>query len=179
MSKGQVGDGTYITTPTTCFDPDEFPTLYSTWFRAHSYGEANPTFPAGSTPVEAKAPARGAQTTGCEHVPFDPGVQVDPGTNDVDSPADATVTTTLPFDPAKEGGEVRNEGKEGIMQSHVRKAEVALPDRHGPQPLRGARPRRLHRRSVQEGRADLRRTNAPPRPRSARSKSTRRRWPSR
>jgi hypothetical protein len=127
------GNGTYITTPTTCFDPNAFPTLYSTWFRAHSYGEENPTFPAGSTPWEAKLPP-GITPTGCEKVPFDPAVIIDPGTKAVDSPAAATVETTLPFDPAKEGGEVRNGDTEGIMQSHVRKANISLPDRMGLNP---------------------------------------------
>src|SRR5207253_4759445 len=61
-----AGDGTYITLPTTCLDPTS--TLYSTWFRAHSYGEENPTFPAGSTPFEAKLPP-GAGPTGCPRVP--------------------------------------------------------------------------------------------------------------
>ena len=56
----------------------------------------------------------------------------------VDSPAPATVETTLPFDPAKEGGEVRNGGTEGISQSHVRKAEIALPRTMGLNPA-GAR----------------------------------------
>jgi hypothetical protein len=130
---GQSGDGTYITMPTTCFNPTEWPNLYSTWFRAHSYGEENPNFPVGSTPVEAELP-EGIMPTGCERVPFDPGVGIDPGTNAVDSPAPATVTTTLPFDPAKEGGEVRNEGKEGISQSHVRKAEISLPKGMGLNP---------------------------------------------
>lgn len=123
---GTAGDGTYITIPTSCFDPSQLSTLYSTWFRAESWGEPNPTFPAGSTPWEAKLP-EGSEPTGCEDIPFDPSVEINPGTSAVDSPAPATVTTKLPFDPAKEGGEVRNEGKEGISQSHVRKAEVSLP----------------------------------------------------
>lgn len=130
---GQSGDGTHITTPTTCFDPNQWPHLYSTWFRGESWGEPNPTFPEGSTPFEAKLPP-GIQPTGCDKVPFDPGVKVDPGTNAVDSPAAATVETTLPFDPAKEGGEVRNGGTEGISQSHVRKAEVMLPKGMGINP---------------------------------------------
>jgi hypothetical protein len=130
---GRSGDGTHITTPTTCFDPNEWPHLYSTWFRGESYGEPNPTFPEGSTAFEGKLPP-GVEPTGCDRVPFDPGLDVDPGTKAVDSPADATVTTTLPFDPAKEGGEVRNEGKEGISQSHVRKAEVVLPKGMGINP---------------------------------------------
>lgn len=130
---GTAGDGTYITNPTTCFDPDQFSTLYSTWFRAESWGEPNPTFPEGSTPWEAQLP-EGMQPTGCNLVPFDPTVEINPGTNAVDSPAPATVTTKLPFEPAKEGGEVRNGGTEGISQSHVRKAEVSLPKGMGLNP---------------------------------------------
>lgn len=129
LAYGQAGDGTHVTLPTTCFDPNEWSRLYSTWFRGDSAGEPNPTFPHGSTPWEAKLPP-GAATTGCDKVPFDPGVEVDPGTNAVDSPSPATVTTTLPFDPVREGGEVRVNGKgetEGISQSHVRKGEVTLP----------------------------------------------------
>jgi hypothetical protein len=130
---GQSGDGTHITLPTTCFNPSEWPHLYSTWFRGESDGEQNPTFPEGSTAFEAKLPP-GVMPTGCEKVPFDPGVNVDPGTKAVDSPAAATVTTTLPFDPAKEGGEVRNGDTEGISQSHVRKAEVVMPQGMGINP---------------------------------------------
>jgi hypothetical protein len=133
---GQSGNGTHITTPTTCFDPNQWPHLYSTWFRGESYGEPNPTFPEGSTAFEAKLPP-GIAPTGCERVPFDPSVKVDPGTDAVDSPAAATVTAELPFDPAKEGGEVREvaPGKfEGISQSHVRKAEVTLPKGMGLNP---------------------------------------------
>ncbi|HEX5592887.1 MAG TPA: hypothetical protein VFX35_06020 [Solirubrobacterales bacterium] len=127
---GQSGDGTHITLPTTCFDQNQWPHLYSTWFRGESWGEPNPTFPEGSTPFEAKLPS----PTGCDKVPFDPGMKVGAGTDEVDSPAAATVETTLPFDPAKEGGEVRNDGKEGISQSHVRKAEVTLPQGMGLNP---------------------------------------------
>ncbi len=122
----KTGDGTYITNPTTCFDPNEAPyeKLYSTWFRAESYGQPNPTFPAGSTPFEAKLPkeesGKRVMQEGCATVPFDPSVEVDPKTTSVDSPAPATVTTKLPFDPA-------TEGDTGQSQSHVRKADVQLP----------------------------------------------------
>jgi hypothetical protein len=136
LAYGQTGNGTHVTLPTTCFDPNEWPHLYSTWFRGDSAGEPNPTFPHGSTPWEAKLPP-GAATTGCDKVPFDPSVQVDPGTNAVDSPSPATVTTKLPFDPVREGGEVRVNGKgetEGISQSHVRKGEVTLPKGMGLNP---------------------------------------------
>jgi hypothetical protein len=130
---GQSGDGTHITLPTTCFDQNQWPPLYSTWFRGESYGEPNPTFPEGSTAFESKLPS----PTGCDKVPFDPGVGINPGTDEVDSPSGATVTTTLPFDPAKEGGEVRVNEKgetEGISQSHVRKAEIKLPKGMGLNP---------------------------------------------
>ncbi len=139
---GQSGDGTHITTPTTCFDPNQWPHLYSTWFRGESFGEPNPTFPEGSEAFEGKLPP-GVAPTGCDRVPFDPGLNVDPGTNAVDSPAPATVTTTLPFDPAKEGGEVEEvdpaatevpDRFDGISQSHVRKAEVVLPQGMGINP---------------------------------------------
>jgi hypothetical protein len=32
LAFGQSGNGTHITTPTTCFSPNEWPHLYSTWF---------------------------------------------------------------------------------------------------------------------------------------------------
>lgn len=136
LAYGQAGDGTHVTLPTTCFDPNEWFHLYSTWFRGDSAGEPNPTFPHGSTPWEAKLPP-GAATTGCDKVPFDPSVEVDPRTDAVDSPSPATVTTKLPFDPAREGGEVRVNGKgetEGISQSHVRKGEITLPKGMGLNP---------------------------------------------
>jgi hypothetical protein len=130
VQNGRAGNGTFITNPTTCFNPSQFPHLYSTWFRAESYGEPNPIFPNGSTPVEAKVESSTGeliQQEGCDKVPFDPTVAIDAGTTLVDSPAAPTVDVRLPFDPAKEGGE-------GISQSHVRKAEVTLPPGMGLNP---------------------------------------------
>jgi hypothetical protein len=119
----KTGNGTYITNPTTCFSPVEFPHLYSTWFRAESWEEPDPIFPNGSTPVEATVEDFEGNLhppTGCDKVPFEPKIGVDPGTSLVDSPSPAAVTTRLPFDPAKEGDE-------GQSQSHLRRAEVTLP----------------------------------------------------
>jgi len=130
VQNGRAGNGTFITNPTTCLNPNEFPHLYSTWFRAESYGEPNPTFPTGSTPVEAKVQSSTGeliQQEGCDTVPFDPSIAMDPGTGNVDSPAAPTVDVKLPFDPAKEGGE-------GQSQSYVRKAEVTLPPYMGLNP---------------------------------------------
>jgi hypothetical protein len=121
-----TGDGTYINNPTTCFDPTEAANehLYSTWFRAESYGKPDPIFPNGSTPVEAKVEENNAgvgtpvQQTGCGTVPFKPGIDVAPGTSQVDSPSPATVTTTLEYLRGEPGGQ---------QESHLRKAEVTLP----------------------------------------------------
>lgn len=122
-----TGDGTYINNPTTCFDPTEAASehLYSTWFRAESYGEPDPVFPNGSTPVEARVEENNGgpvgvpvQQTGCDTVPFKPGIDVAPGTSQVDSPSPAAVTTTLEY--------LRGEPA-GQQESHLRKATLTLP----------------------------------------------------
>lgn len=117
------GNGTYINTPTTCFDPGEWPTLYPTWFRAESYGEPNPTFPSGSTPFEARVESSSGtkfKQTGCDAVPFAPTNDVAPGTTDIDSPAAVVDVTAMPFEVPKEGGNP-------LSQSHLRRAQVTLP----------------------------------------------------
>jgi hypothetical protein len=126
-----TGNGTYINNPTTCLDPNAFPHLYSTWFRAESYEEPDPAFPNGSTPVEAQvAENNGGETKlvqqqGCGSVPFTPGVSVEPGTTAVDSPSPALVETTLKY---LTGGESPQQ------ESHLRKAVVTLPNGMGLNP---------------------------------------------
>jgi hypothetical protein len=122
ISFGQTtGNGTYITNPTTCFDPEEAATehLYSTFFRAESFEEPNATFPTGSTAFESPMP-EGVRQFGCAKMPFDPSIGVEPGTTEVDSPAAATVTTEMPFEVP-----VGEEHK--IGQAHLRKASVTMP----------------------------------------------------
>ena len=116
-----AGNGTYITNPTTCFDPEEASTanLYSTYFTAESYGVPNPLFPSGSTPVASPLPA-GIRQSGCPGIPFDPTIEVEPGTTEIDSPAPATVITEMPF-------EVPSGGLHETGQSHLRSAEVKMP----------------------------------------------------
>jgi hypothetical protein len=116
-----TGNGTYLTNPTTCFDPEEASTkhLYSTYFRAESFEEPNPTFPVGSSTVEAPLP-EGVRQTGCPKVPFDPSIDMQPGATEVDSPAAPTVTTEMPF-------EVPGGGEHEIGQSHLRSAKVTMP----------------------------------------------------
>jgi hypothetical protein len=124
------GDGTYISKPTTCFDPAEPANehLYSTWFRAESYGTPNATFPHGSTPVENKIIDSSGQffgQEGCDKVPFTPSIDVTPGTKAVDSPSPATITAKLPWLTGAESA---------IQESHLRKAVVTLPEGMGLNP---------------------------------------------
>jgi hypothetical protein len=121
---GDTGDGTYITNPTTCYQPEAFPNLYSSWARGIPATEAaDPeklaSFPAAFTAFEAELPP-GLVIEKCEDVPFDPSIEAVATTTEVDSPTGGTVTTILPFDPAKEGDENQS-------QSHLRSARVSLP----------------------------------------------------
>ncbi len=118
VSEGRAGNGTYITNPTTCFNPEEAPyeKAYSTVFRADSYAEEDAEFPVGSTPIEA-AFLEGVIPTGCKNVPFDPEIETNPGTTEVDSPSAATVDTTLPFIT----------GGETLSESHLRNLKMTLP----------------------------------------------------
>ncbi len=124
----EEGDGTYINNPTTCLEPEQFPTLYSTWFRAHSYGEEDSNFPFGSTPFEAKVESSTGeliQQEGCETVPFESAVEVEPGTDEIDSPAGATVNTTLEYFTGEESEQ---------QESHLRMAAETLPEGMGLNP---------------------------------------------
>lgn len=111
---GTSGDGSYITNPTTCFDPDTG--VYSTFFRAESHEEPNPTFPVGSTPFAAGLP-EGVEQEGCDEIPFTPFLFAKAGTSEVDSPAAPEIVVELPFEPDKDTRE----------QSHVRNSDLVLP----------------------------------------------------
>jgi hypothetical protein len=118
---GTSGNGTFITTPTTCFGPAVGTNrhLYSTWLRADSVEEPDPNFPHGSSYMESRIPP-GTSPKECESIPFDPSLQADPNTGLTDSPAGAAVTVNLP--------EIEDPGKEGKQAtSQVRTAAVSLP----------------------------------------------------
>jgi len=121
VNEGRKGNGTYITNPTTCVDPATG--AYSTFLRADSVELPDPDFPNGQTPWEAALPP-GVEQEGCELVPFEPSLQIEAGTAQVDSPAAPTVTVSLPFKPDPNGRE----------QSHVRDASVTLPEGMGLNP---------------------------------------------
>jgi hypothetical protein len=126
----KTGDGTYLTKPTTCFNPAEPANahLYSTWFRAESYEKPDALFPHGSTEVENKIIDSSGNffgQEGCDKVPFTPSVDVGPNTTRIDSPAPATVTTKLKYLTGAESP---------IEESHLRKAVVTLPEGMGLNP---------------------------------------------
>jgi hypothetical protein len=115
---GRSGNGTFLTTPSTCLDPAQSPNqhVYSTYLRADSTQAEDLNFPNGSTPFEAALPP-GVKPIGCEKVPFSPSTEVAPGTVQTDSPSGPTVDVKLPFEPSGTA----------IANSNVRDANVTLP----------------------------------------------------
>ena len=135
-------DGAFLTTPSTCFNPNEaaFATTYNTTLHADSqeerapedeYDAINPTPPpaaflAGSERVESPLPKKnGARLmpTDCDKIPFKPSTSGSPGTNQTDSPMGGTVEVKVPFNPAA-----------SVYQSNVRNADVSLPQGMGLNP---------------------------------------------
>jgi hypothetical protein len=127
VNEGRKGNGTYITNPTTCFSSQlpPYEGIYTTFLRAESVALPEADFPNSATPFASDLTLpEGLTQTGCNSVPFDPGLNVAPGTTQVDSPATPTVETTLPFIT---GGETQS-------QSHVRNASITLPQGMGLNP---------------------------------------------
>jgi hypothetical protein len=133
---GRSGDGTFLTTPTTCFGPayaaDWVPGqqpngpsghVYSTFLRADSVGNPNPNFPNGSSFFESPIPPRsetsgpGTEPKDCGSIPYDPTIGVDPGTAEANSPAAADVEIKVPHLIEEDGQD----------SSHTRDATVTLP----------------------------------------------------
>ncbi|HEU4707610.1 MAG TPA: hypothetical protein VFS64_10515 [Solirubrobacterales bacterium] len=133
---GRSGDGTFITTPTTCFGPaypadwvpGELPNgpsghIYSTFLRADSVGKPDPGFPGGSSFFESPIPplsetsGPGTEPKECGTIPYEPTIAVDPGTAQTNSPAAADVRIDVPH--LKE--------EDGQDSSHTREATVTLP----------------------------------------------------
>jgi hypothetical protein len=145
---GRSGDGTFITTPTTCFGPayaeDWVPGeqpggpsghIYSTLLRADSVGNPDPNFPDGSSFFESPIPPRsetsgpGTEPTDCNTIPYEPSIGVDPGVAQTDSPAAADVKIEVPHlipDFLSEENEQDS--------SHTKTATVTLPKGMGLNP---------------------------------------------
>jgi hypothetical protein len=140
---GRSGDGTFLTTPTTCFGPaykDDWKPgeqpggpsghIYSTLLRADSVHNPDPNFPNGSSYFESPIPPKsetsgpGTSPKSCNTIPYEPKLEVEPGTTDVNSPAAAEVDVEVPH--------LKDEN--GQDSSHTRSATVALPQGMGLNP---------------------------------------------
>jgi hypothetical protein len=127
---GRAGNGTFLTNPSTCLDPAVAPNehVYSTYLRADSTQQPNPSFPEGSTPFEGALPP-GVKPTGCEEVPFEPTVTVAPGTQLTDSPSGPLVGVEVPFEASGTA----------IANSNVKDAVATLPRGMGLNPASAPR----------------------------------------
>jgi hypothetical protein len=122
---GTSGDGTFITTPSTCLGPagtgpGQSGSIYSTWLLAASYTEeAAPgyQFPGSAVPPFESPIPPGTSPKSCGTIPYAPGIGVDPATAQTDSPSGASVTVTVPH---IKGGDNQD-------SSVTRSAAVALP----------------------------------------------------
>jgi hypothetical protein len=136
--------GAFITTPSTCFNPNQppFEKVYNTLLHADSGQESAPqddydvttpapppaAFVAGSQFVESPLPKEKGNgprvmPTGCDKVPFAPSTSATPSNNQTDSPTGGTVEVKVPFQPSA-----------SVYQSNVRTADVSLPQGMGLNP---------------------------------------------
>ena len=98
---GRAGDGTFITTPSTCLGEavPPFEHVYSTYLLAGSYQEqAQPgyQFPQSAEPRFESPIPPGTSPKECNTIPYKPAIAVDPNTAKTDSPSGATVAVTVP-----------------------------------------------------------------------------------
>ncbi len=123
---GRSGNGTFITTPTTCYDHESqlFAHVYSTFLRADSYEEEDPSFPVGSPFIESELPPN-TNPKECGTVPYDPSLAVDPGGVPTDSPDGPAVNVDVPFE-VPSGSEIAQE-RTRQASSQTRQAKVTLP----------------------------------------------------
>ena len=99
---GTSGDGTFITTPSTCLGeaaPGPSGHVYSTYLLAGSYAEeATPgyQFPQSAEPAFESPIPPGTSPKECPTIPYEPSLNVEPGTAASDSPAGARVDVDVP-----------------------------------------------------------------------------------
>ncbi len=119
---GRAGDGTFITTPSTCLGEAfvESGSVYSTFLLAGSYGEfAEPGYvwPQSAEPALESPIPPGTSPKECESIPYDPELALEPGTTEVNSPAGATVDIDIPH----------LEDADGQQTSTTNASKVTLP----------------------------------------------------
>jgi hypothetical protein len=124
--EGRAGNGTFITFPSTCYDHESTPYqhIYSTWLRADSYEEEDPSFPGGSPFIESELPPN-TNPKECGSIPFDPSVGVAPDTSQTDSPTGPAVDVEVPFEVPSAGEILQPRTKQA--SSDLREAKVTLP----------------------------------------------------
>jgi hypothetical protein len=130
---GRAGNGTFITTPTTCYDSTQaaFKHTYSTLLRADSVQEPDPSFPNGSPFIESELPPN-TNPKECSTVPFGPSIETAPNTPQTDSPDGAAVDVKLPFEVPLAPELALEKTKQASSQ--VKTAKVALPQGMGINP---------------------------------------------
>jgi hypothetical protein len=106
--RGQAGNGSFITIGSNCSGST------TTGLSVDSHQNPGKFLHYDTTPIIPVGSKINA--TGCDKVPFNPGISVSPGTNQTDSPTGPAVTATVPFEPSA-----------NIGQSNVKRAEVSLP----------------------------------------------------
>lgn len=124
--KGRSGNGTFITTPTTCLGPpvSPFEHVYSTWLRADSYEKPDPSFPNGSSFFESRIPSFTFPKE-CDTIPFEPSIEANPNTSQTDSPSGALVEVTVPFEEPSPAEILQPLTKQASSQ--LKDAKVTLP----------------------------------------------------
>jgi hypothetical protein len=98
---GRSGDGTFITTPSTCNGQAflESGSQYSTLLRAASWTEEEApgySFPQSAEPYFESPIPPGTSPKSCNTIPYAPAIAVAPGTAETNAPAPAEVTVAVP-----------------------------------------------------------------------------------
>ncbi len=135
---GRAGDGTFLTIPSTCLGPAYAPDwtegeqpngsagkVYSTLLEAASVAEeAEPgySFPQSAAPALESPIPPGTEPKGCPDIPYEPSVDVDPGTPQTNSPAGASVSVAVPHLLPDFGAEEDEQDS-----SDTKAAQVTLP----------------------------------------------------
>ena len=117
--EGQSGKG-YVTIPSECNGPQ------TTTLKAFSYPYP---LPAGPELERIDPYSTAYEATGCDEVPFNPGIDVSNQATWTDSPNPATVNVTVPFNP----------DPEGLTDAQLHVAKVILPKGAGINPSAGNR----------------------------------------
>lgn len=115
--EGQKGDG-YLTLPSSCAGPQVT--------KLHVVSHPYPAPPEGAELERSAEAATPTGATGCDKVPFEPTVAVNPtGPKATDTAEPVTVEVGIPFEKGK---------PEGITNSYLKTAKVTLPEGMGINP---------------------------------------------